>query len=120
VARTAQLARIFRFGEEASCASGPSITLRPVGRYESTSTPYCPASESILITYILAPLHSPPKKPKDTLNLLLAPMSDATSSLSAGCVPFTSPTNMPWVRSTPPTELALSIQDFVSVDSVPI
>ena len=76
------------------------------------------------IAYILALSHSPLKKPRDTLEPLLAPTLDATSSsllsVSAGFVSFTPPTNMPWVKSMPPTELALSIQDLVSAESVPI
>ncbi|RXW21480.1 hypothetical protein EST38_g4376 [Candolleomyces aberdarensis] len=98
-----------------------SLTLRTY--IDSLLSPSLTNRKRLHFTYILALSHSPPKKPKDTLEPLFTLTSDPTSSppfsMSAAFVTFTPPTDMPWVRPVPPTDLALSVREILSSESAP-
>jgi len=51
-------------------------------------------SRPLMITYLVALSHSPPKSPADTL----APLLSVPASIGVALLPFTPPEGMPWVR----------------------
>ncbi|TEB24254.1 hypothetical protein FA13DRAFT_1714739 [Coprinellus micaceus] len=64
-------------------------------------------AKKIQVTFVLALSHSPPKQPQDTLEPFLSLSTPPPQlTLSAAFVPFTPPTDMPWVKFVPPSELA--------------
>jgi folylpolyglutamate synthase len=71
-------------------------------------------AKKIQVTFVLALSHSPPKQPQDTLEPFLSLSTPPPQlTLSAAFVPFTPPTDMPWVKFVPPWELAKVAEDIL-------
>ncbi|KAI8978843.1 Mur ligase [Trametes punicea] len=73
----------------------------------------------VVLTYVLALSHSPPKTPAQTLAPLFAlnerVLQEGKLRLGAALLRFTPPEGMPWVRPVRPSEMRSAIKSFASV-----
>ena len=78
----------------------------------------------IVLTYILALSHSPPKTPEQTLKPLFTVGEGLPRNrdvcLGVALLPFTPPMGMPWIKFVPPSDIRAAVDSLVTPSSVEI